>query len=126
MGIAPIFGHPDGFRSSPWTDDAATAVVSALDVPAGVYNVTDDQPVRRREAFDALAAALGVKPPKPLPQMITKLSGSLGETLGRSLRLSNEQFKSATGWTPRVKTVLEGWPLLVEEFERSREGAGRA
>jgi len=126
MGIAPIFGHPDGFMSSPWTDDAATAVVSALDVPAGVYNVTDDQPVRRREAFDALAAALGVKPPKPLPQMITKLSGSLGETLGRSLRLSNEQFKSATGWTPRVKTVLEGWPLLVEELERSREGAGRA
>lgn len=116
-GIAPMFGSPEGFMSSLWTDDAAAAVVSALDVPAGTYNVTDDQPVRRREAFDALAAALGVKRPKPLPPVITRLSGSVGDTLGRSLRLSNDRFKSASGWRPHVRSVLEGWPLLVSELE---------
>ena len=105
--------------SSLWTDDAATAVASALDVPAGTYNVTDDQPVRRREAFDALATALGVKPPRPLPQVITRLSGSLGDTLGRSLRLSNALLKSASGWRPQVRSVLEGWPLVVSELEKS-------
>lgn len=116
-GIAPVFGSPEGFMSSLWTDDAATAVVSALDVAAGTYNVTDDQPVRRREAFDALAAALGVKRPKPLPQLITRLSGSVGETLGRSLRLSNARFKSASGWKPQVRSVVQGWPLLVSKLE---------
>lgn len=114
-----MFGSPDAFMSSLWTDDAATAVAEALDVPAGIYNVTDDQPVRRREAFDALAAALGVKPPKPLLQLITRLSGSLGDTLGRSLRLSNARLKSASRWRPQGRSVLEGWPLLVSELEAS-------
>ena len=119
-GIAPVFGSPEGFMSSLWTDDAAMAVVSALDVPAGTYNVTDDDPVRRREAFDALAAALGVKRPKPLPPLITRLSGSVGDTLGRSLRLSNARFKSASGWKPEVRSVLEGWPLVVSQLENNR------
>jgi nucleoside-diphosphate-sugar epimerase len=116
MGIAPSVGSPEGFMSSLWTDDAATAVVSALVVPAGVYNVTDDEPLRHREAFAALARALGVKPPKPLPELIKKLSGSLGETLGRSLRLSNARLKAASEWAPQVRSVLEGWPLLVREL----------
>ena len=118
-GIAPVFGSAEGFMSSIWTDDAATAVVSALDVKAGTYNVTDDQPVRRREAFDALAAALGVKRPKPLPQLVTTLSGSVGDTLGRSLRLSNARFKSASGWKPHVRSVIQGWPLLVSKLEEA-------
>jgi nucleoside-diphosphate-sugar epimerase len=117
-GVAPVFGSPEGFMSSLWTDDAATSVVSALDVQGGTYNVTDDQPVRRREAFDALAAALGAKRPKPLPQLVTRLSGSVGETLGRSLRLSNARFRSVSGWKPQVRSVLEGWPLVVSGLEK--------
>jgi nucleoside-diphosphate-sugar epimerase len=116
MGIAPSFGRPDGFMSSIWTDDAAAAVKAALDVPAGIYNVGDDQPVRRRESFDALAAALDVKAPKLIPEWVSSLTGSLGETLGRSQRISNARFKAASGWAPRVPSVLEGWPLLVEEI----------
>jgi nucleoside-diphosphate-sugar epimerase len=119
-GIAPSFGSPEGFMSSIWTDDAATAVLSALHVPAGVYNVTDNVPVRRKEFFDALAAALGVKRPRLVPQWITRLTGSLGETLGRSLRLSNARFRAASGWVPAVPSVLEGWPLLVRELGKAR------
>lgn len=122
-GIAPGFGRPDGFISWIWTDDAAAAVKAALGVPAGIYNVSDDQPVRRRECFDALAAALDVKTPKLIPEWISSLTGSLGETLGRSQRISNAQFKAASGWAPRVPSVLEGWPLLVEEIAET--GAGR-
>ncbi|HUQ20875.1 MAG TPA: NAD(P)-dependent oxidoreductase, partial [Gemmatimonadaceae bacterium] len=66
-GIAPALGHPDGYMSSIWLDDAASAVVASLRVPAGAYNVTDDEPVTRRAAFDALAATIGVKAPKMLP-----------------------------------------------------------
>jgi nucleoside-diphosphate-sugar epimerase len=73
--------------------------------------------VRLREVFESLAAALGVKPPNPLPQIITRLSGSVGETLGRSLRLSNARLKAASGWRPQVQSIFEGWPLLVSELE---------
>ncbi len=120
-GTAPSMGRPEGFMSSLWTDDAATAVFAALNVPAGVYNVTDDEPVRRREAFDALAAAMGVKTPWIPPDWLTKLAGSVAETLGRSLRLSNARFREASGWSPKVRSVIEGWPLLMTEIAKRRD-----
>lgn len=119
-GIAPSMGRPEGFMSSLWTDDAATAVVAALDVSAGAYNVSDDDPVRRRQAFDALASAIGVKPPWIPPDWLTKLTGSVAETLGRSQRLSNARFREASGWSPKVRSVIEGWPLLMNEMAATR------
>src|SRR6266567_1909621 len=47
-GWAPLPGSPQAFFSSISHDDAAAAVSAALDVSAGVYNVTDDEPLRRR------------------------------------------------------------------------------
>lgn len=116
-GFAPAFGGGDGYMSSLWTDDAAEAVFAALRVPAGIYNVTDDSPLRRREAFDLLAAALGVKPPRIPPPWVTAMMGSLGETLGRSHRLSNAKFRQASGWVPKVPSLREGWKQLVHELE---------
>lgn len=115
-GIAPIFGGSEGYMSSIWIDDAAAAVVAALKVPPGVYNVTDDIPLKRREAFDLLAAALGAKSPRIPPRWATMLAGSIGETLGRSQRLSNAKFRQAAGWAPKVPSVREGWKLLVDEM----------
>src|SRR5689334_20415216 len=79
-GIAPALGGPNGYMSSLWLDDSATAILAALKVLPGVYTVTDDEPMTRRQAFDALAAELGVKPPKILPAWTTRLLGSVGET----------------------------------------------
>lgn len=55
-------------------------------------------------------------------RMDVELTGSLGETLGRSQRVSNARFKAASGWAPRVPSVLEGWPLLVEELADTEAG----
>ena len=115
-GLAPVFGGGDAFMSSIWADDAASAVFASLRVPAGVYNITDNVPMRRREVFDILAKELGVKRPRILPSWFSKLTGSLGDTLGRSHRLSNAKFRQASGWVPRVPSVKEGWKLLVEEL----------
>ncbi len=46
-GWALLPGGPDRFVSSISHDDAASAVVAALEAPAGIYNATDDSPVRR-------------------------------------------------------------------------------
>lgn len=115
-GFAPVFGGGDGYMSSLWTDDAAEAVFAALKVPAGVYNVTDDVPMRRREAFDLLAGELGVKPPRMPPVWVTTMMGSLGDTLGRSHRLSNAKFRQASDWAPKVPSLKEGWKRLVSEI----------
>src|SRR5687767_3080861 len=118
-GFAPALGAAEGYMSSLWTDDAASAVFMSLRVPAGVYNVTDDEPVRRGEAFRLLAAALGAKVPRMPPRWATRLMGSVGETLGRSLRLSNAKFRQASGWRPAVPGVRSVWTTLVSEMKTS-------
>ena len=114
--VAATFGRHDGFVSSIHLDDAAAAVVSALKVPTGIYNVGDDEPVRRQAYFEALATALGAPPPWLPPAWTAKLFGSVGETIGRSHRMSNAKFKRASGWVPRYPSVVEGWPSVVSEM----------
>ena len=115
-GVAPAFGAPDSYMSSIWIDDAASAVFSALSVPAGAYNITDDVPMLKREAFEVLAKELGVKPPRMLPRWAASMLGSVSETLGRSQRISNAKFRQAANWSPKVSSLREGWKLLVNEI----------
>jgi nucleoside-diphosphate-sugar epimerase len=88
--------------------------VATLGAPSGAYNVVDDAPLVRREYFDALAAALNVPPPKLPPSWVTHLFGSPGELFARSQRISNDRLEAATGWSPRYRSVREGWRALVE------------
>jgi 2-alkyl-3-oxoalkanoate reductase len=115
-GLAPLPGGGDAYMSTLWIDDAASAVFAALNVPAGVYNVTDDVPMRRREAFNLLADAMGVKHPRMLPRWAGRMLGSLGDAIGRSQRISNAKFRQAAGWVPEIPTVRDGWPRLVKEL----------
>jgi nucleoside-diphosphate-sugar epimerase len=116
---APIPGAPERFFSSVTHDDAATAVVAALGLPAGVYNVADDEPLRRRELFDSLAATLGVAPPRFPPTWMTPLIGSLGATLARSERIANRKLRAASGWRPHYPSAREGWPDTVKAMRAS-------
>ncbi len=114
-GRAQLLGRPEAYWSMVSHDDAASAVVAALDVPPGIYNVVDDEPLRRRELVDSIAAALGVPPPKLLPGWLTYLLGSLGETLSRSQRISNRKLKAPSRWVPRWRSAREGMRKVVEE-----------
>jgi nucleoside-diphosphate-sugar epimerase len=117
LGWAPIFGAPDGFYSSLSHDDAAAAVVTALDLPAGIYNVTDDEPLRRRDLVDSLASALGVGSPRLAPRWAERVMGSLGETMARSLRISNLKLRGASTWAPTYPSVREGWRAVLSAIE---------
>jgi 2-alkyl-3-oxoalkanoate reductase len=118
-GWAALPGGPERFISSISHDDAAAAVVAALDLPSGAYNVVDDEPVRRAVFFGSLAQQLGLKPPRFLPSWITPLFGSVGQTMARSLRLSNRKLKAASNWSPRFRSVQEGWPAMLVQMERA-------
>jgi nucleoside-diphosphate-sugar epimerase len=112
-GWAPLPGAAENYLSSVTHDDAASAVAAALTAPAGAYNVTDDVPLSRHDFFEAIAAAIDVAPPRPLPRWVTPLFGSLGEILSRSLRISNGKLRTATGWTPASPSAREGWAATV-------------
>ena len=117
-GWAPLPGPGGSFISSISHEDAAGAVLAALDVAPGTYNVSDDQPLRHRDFVDALAGAVGAVPPRLPPGWVALLGGSLMRLLARSLRISNRKLREASGWTPRFPTVREGFasavPALLE------------
>lgn len=127
-GWAPFFGSPRGYLSSVAHDDAASAVVAALGVPAGVYDVVESEPLRRRELADGIARLMGAKPPRFLPAWTRYLAGSVGEMLARSLRISNRRLREAGGWSPRHPTMLDGLRAIFHaDGERTQRGAsGRA
>jgi nucleoside-diphosphate-sugar epimerase len=118
MGWVPIPGLPDAYFSPVSHEDAAAAVFAALDVPAGSYNVVDDEPLPRREYFRLLAQALDVQPPKSPPRWISPVFGSLGDLMGRSLRVSNHKLREASAWQPNYPSVREGWPAIVAARHR--------
>lgn len=107
-GWLPLFGAPDSYWTWCSQEDAARAVVAALELPSGVYNVVEDTPLRREELADGLARLLGVRRPRILPSWMRFLAGVLGGTFARSLRISNERLKAASGWAPLYPSVLDG------------------
>lgn len=114
-GIALLVGTTTAYQPMIWVDDAASAVVAALDrAPSGVYDIVDDEPLRRGELAAVFARAVGrrrlLRPPSWLARL---LGGAATELLGRSQRVSNRRFKAATGWTPSVPNARVGLARLT-------------
>jgi nucleoside-diphosphate-sugar epimerase len=118
-GWAPLPGAAEAYVSWLSHDDAARAARAALELPSGAYNVVDDEPLTRREFFVWLAHELGVAPPEPMPAWTARLLGSIGELLGRSLRISNRKLRRAAGWAPAYPSVRRGWGAILD-LPRSR------
>jgi nucleoside-diphosphate-sugar epimerase len=122
-GWSPLPGDPNAYFSSLSQDDAASAVVAALDVPAGIYNVVDDEPMRRAEWVRSLASATGIPTPKPIPGWVAALGGSVMRLIARSQRISNRRFREASHWTPRYRSAADAWPDIVKSLPAARAAA---
>ena len=109
-GISIFGGVPEAFTPALWIDDAASALLAALDRAAsGLYDVVDDEPVRQRQLKTALAVAAGRRRLLSVPAWLMRMiAGPAGEVFTRSLRISNRRFREATGWAPAMRNAVEG------------------
>jgi nucleoside-diphosphate-sugar epimerase len=112
-GFSPFLGPVDAYQAMIHLDDAGTAVVAALDVDAGTWNVVDDEPLPRAVASDALAQLLGKKRLRPMPKAMLKMGGKTFDVLTRSQRVSNERLRKASSWEPRYRSAREGLREVV-------------
>jgi nucleoside-diphosphate-sugar epimerase len=118
-GISPFPGSPGDYVSVIHLDDAGTAVVAALEVPAGTYNVVDDEPLTRAEVGSVFAGLVGRQKLMTVPKAVTSVGGAAMRMMSRSQRVSNERFKKASGWEPRLASAREGLPVVVAEMTAS-------
>lgn len=109
-------GPGDRYSSMIYVDDAATAVVAALNLPAGRYNVVEDQPVTLDEHARILAALLGRPRLKLMPAALGRVP--VLRVLARSHRISNQRLRQHSGWKPTAPSVREGYAMTLEELAR--------
>jgi len=112
--LATVIGRADAYQSSIWVDDAAAAVVLAMErAPAGVYDAVDDEPLPRRDVARAIGRAAGHRVVR-LPWTIARLlGGDTAAALGRSQRVSNQRLREAAGWAPSVPDAREGFRRIA-------------
>jgi NAD dependent epimerase/dehydratase family enzyme len=115
--MLPVIGKGRNYFSNIHVDDAARAVVAALNAPGGVYNVVEDEPVRQAEYAAAFSTALGTPRSMRIPRFLGKLiMGGPSNYILQSQRISNHKFKDATGWAPRYASVREGFAQVAQEL----------
>jgi nucleoside-diphosphate-sugar epimerase len=112
--LFPVIGAGDYYLSSIHVDDAAAAIVAALAVPAGIYNVVDAEPLPMRDYVAAMTDAFGFKPARHVPLWLARLLLGAGtEALTRSQRVNNTMFKAVSPWRPRYPSVRQGWRAVA-------------
>ncbi len=122
-GISPFVGPAEAYQPLVWDEDAAAALVAAVETPhlSGTFDVADDRPLTRAQLAEALAVAVGRRrlwrPPTPL---VRAALGRRMEFLLRSQRVSHHRFAEATGWTPRVADAADGLARFARAAAEAR------
>lgn len=113
--VVPLIGDRRSYLSSIHMEDAGTAVAAAVHVPAGTYNVVDDEPLTKHDYAQALTAAAGARPWVRGPGRLAYLLGDRMASLTRSMRVTNRRFREATGWQPCYPSAREGWLATAQQ-----------
>ncbi|MCZ8018855.1 MAG: SDR family NAD(P)-dependent oxidoreductase [Novosphingobium sp.] len=94
-------------------DDIVSAVVLALDAPAGAYNIADDLPCSQNAVIEHACRLLG----RPFPPLLSLdeagLSPMARAFYAENRRVANGKARRALGWQPRFPTYREGLASLL-------------
>jgi nucleoside-diphosphate-sugar epimerase len=104
-GVFGLLGAPDSYISFIHIDDAAAAVVAALEARAGTYNVAEPDPVRRSNHCDVLASLVGRS------GVLERPDGDAATSIARSHRISSQHLQEVSTWSPTIHCV-DRWKEL--------------
>jgi len=120
----PIPGDGGGLFGLVHIDDAAAATVSALEGPAGVFNVVDDVPAPASEWMPMVARLLGGKPPRHVPEGLARVGAGkfLAYLMCDQPAVSNQRARTELGWTPHYPDWHQGLPATLGDSWRHPGG----
>lgn len=111
-GWLPMPGRGGAYQSWVHVNDAASAVVAALDAPSGAYNVVEDHPLTNDDHATELGELVGRRLRRPP----TWLAVGPLRLQARSQRVANRRFRVATGWRPVFGSRRQGWTEVLERL----------
>lgn len=105
----PLVGDPAKWLNLIHVEDGAAAVVAAASRGVAVYNVADDQPVRRRDFYTHMAELLNA----PAPQFTPPAPGQEAPHERANRRISNRRLRQELGVALRYPSCREGLQQAV-------------
>ncbi|MFM9935618.1 MAG: SDR family NAD(P)-dependent oxidoreductase [Novosphingobium sp.] len=93
-------------------EDIAAGVIAGIFGPAGIYNLSDDEPTSQNTVIEEAARLLGVAPPPLLTLEEAALSPMARAFYAENRRVANGRAKRVLGWRPRFPTYREGLRAL--------------
>jgi hypothetical protein len=109
-----VDGDPAAWVAMIAEPDAARAVLSALTVPPGTYNVTDGRPVTQGALNGRLETALG----RDLHSLDDPGWGYAGTLFGPSRKITDRTFNDLTGWRPHRIPAAESLARILSRRTR--------
>ena len=113
-GTAALREEEDGYTNHIHADDLAGILVVALESPQarGVYNASDDSPMKMGEWFDLVADRAGLARPPRVSRVEAEriIAPGLLSFMSESRRLVNRRMKEELGIRLRYPTVADGVP----------------
>lgn len=116
--LLPIIGDGNGVYTFVHVDDAARAVIAALDGPAGTFNIANDAPLIAKDWMTHACERVGAKPPRHLPRWAAARGPGalLTYMIADQPPVSAERAHAKLGWRAHEPP----WPVY---FDRELEAA---
>lgn len=93
-------------------EDIAAGVIAGFTGPAGIYNLSDDEPTSQNTVIEEAARLLDVAPPPLKTLEEAALSPMALAFYAENRRVANGRAKRLLGWRPRYPTYREGLRAL--------------
>jgi len=119
--LRPYYGGPKTTQSWLHEEDAAAAVVAAVEKGAAgeLYGVADERPASNREVLDHFAWNVAHRPPISFPRLgipFSPVRRAQVRVLDRSSVVDSAAFRKATGWQPAHPTYVEGMASVADAW----------
>lgn len=123
-GKVPIVGDGTATFSFTHTEDAASAIVAALDTRVvGALNVVDDEPALVSAWLPVLADVLSAREPRHVPVALARMAvGSWGVAFMTQLRgADNSRARLALDWRPHFTSWHQGFVAELGDVAAASE-----